>query len=179
MITFISFVLILLGAMNWLSIGALQYDFIAGLFGSQASMFSRIIYFFIGVAGIWILVQTFRGKGRIKINDDGFNKKKDVLAEEKPKKAYSAESGKDYSYSNREYHNNSEAGREYIDTNNSYKEEEDYLNQGFPRDMSHYERREDTKFVKDAPPTKTMQDKTHLDYRSLGYKDFNEEDLDR
>ena len=64
MITFISFTLIILGALNWLSIGALQYDFVAGLFGSQASMFSRIVYFFIGVASVWIVIQLIRGKGR-------------------------------------------------------------------------------------------------------------------
>ena len=53
-----AFVLTCLGGLNWLMIGALQYDFIAGIFGTQANVFSRIIYFIIGIASIYILIVT-------------------------------------------------------------------------------------------------------------------------
>ena len=33
MITFVSFIIVLFGSVNWLSIGMLQYDIIAGFFG--------------------------------------------------------------------------------------------------------------------------------------------------
>ena len=191
MITFISFVLIILGAVNWLSIGALQYDFVAGLFGSQASMFSRIIYFFVGIAAIWIVIQAFRGKGRIKINDDGFNKKKDVLAEEKNSRVSSMETGNDYTHRNineRDYsnHSNSEVGREYANTNNSYRNEDYYNSQGFPRDVSRYENRQNyensnelrNNYNNSVQSKVDLQNK-NIDYKSLGYKDFNEEDLDK
>lgn len=36
--TLICLGLLLIGGINWLSIGFLQYDFVAGLFGSQASI---------------------------------------------------------------------------------------------------------------------------------------------
>ncbi len=63
----IAFGLTCLGGVNWLMIGALQYDFIAGLFGTQANIFSRIIYIIIGVASVYILFVTLFSKGRLKL----------------------------------------------------------------------------------------------------------------
>lgn len=177
MITFISFVLVLLGALNWLSIGALQYDFVAGLFGSQASMFSRIIYFFIGVAAIWIVIQAFRGKGKFKINDDGFDKKKDVLRKEST--LANTEAGRDYSENYERNITNSEAGRDYLDTNNSYREDSGYMSQGFPRDYSRYNERKENYRQDTIQESKPQRQNNEVDYKSLGYKDFHEEDLDK
>lgn len=67
-----AFIFTCLGGLNWLMIGALQYDFVAGLFGTQANVFSRIIYVFIGVCSMYILVVTLFSKGRLKL----FNYKK-------------------------------------------------------------------------------------------------------
>ena len=55
-------------------IGSLQYDFIAGVFGTQANVFSRIIYVFIGFCSMYILVVTLFSKGRLKLF--GYKKKK-------------------------------------------------------------------------------------------------------
>ena len=52
----IAFILASLGGLNWLMIGALQYDFVAGLFGTQSNVFSRIIYVLIGVSAMYILI---------------------------------------------------------------------------------------------------------------------------
>ena len=57
----------LFGCVNWLSIGMLQYDIIAGFFGTQASIFSRIVYIIFGFAALWLLIMAFRGKGRIHV----------------------------------------------------------------------------------------------------------------
>ncbi len=67
-----AFIFTCLGGLNWLMIGALQYDFVAGIFGTQANVFSRIIYVFIGVCSMYILVVTLFSKGRLKL----FNYKK-------------------------------------------------------------------------------------------------------
>lgn len=67
-----AFIFTCLGGLNWLMIGALQYDFIAGIFGTQANVFSRIIYVFIGVCSMYILIVTLFSKGRLKL----FNYKK-------------------------------------------------------------------------------------------------------
>lgn len=74
MMRLIAFILTCLGGLNWLMIGALQYDFIAGIFGTQANVFSRIIYVIIGVASMYILIVTVFSRGRLKLF--GYKKKK-------------------------------------------------------------------------------------------------------
>lgn len=74
---FIAFALLCLGGINWLMIGGLQYDFIAGIFGTQANIFSRIIYVIIGVATVYIVFVTLFGKGKLKLF--GYKKKKQKL----------------------------------------------------------------------------------------------------
>lgn len=67
MITIIAFLLTLIGGINWLMIGLLQYDFVAGIFGYQASILSRLIYILIGASGLILLFKMFKGKGTIAI----------------------------------------------------------------------------------------------------------------
>ena len=62
-----AFLLTILGGLNWLTIGALQYDYVAGIFGTQANVFSRIIYFLVGIAAMYILVVTVFSKGKLKL----------------------------------------------------------------------------------------------------------------
>ena len=73
MFRLVAFVMTCLGGLNWFMIGALQYDFIAGVFGTQANVFSRIIYVFIGFCGLYIAVITLFKKGKLKLF--GYNKK--------------------------------------------------------------------------------------------------------
>lgn len=67
MITFIAFALVVAGCVNWLLIGLLQYDFVAGIFGYQGSVFSRIIYIVIGAAAVYLVVRMFLDKGSIHV----------------------------------------------------------------------------------------------------------------
>ena len=76
MFTIISFILTLLGCINWLSIGLLQYDFVAGIFGYQASVFSRIIYIIIGSGALFLTFKLIKGKGVIAVFSK--NNKKDL-----------------------------------------------------------------------------------------------------
>ena len=82
-ITYISFLIVLFGSINWLSIGMLQYDIIAGFFGTQSSMFSRIIYIIFGFAAIWLIVSAIRQRGKINIVKDRLPLKKLEENEEK------------------------------------------------------------------------------------------------
>lgn len=86
MVTFISFLLVIAGGLNWFAIGFLQYDFIAGVFGTQASLFSRIVYIFVGIASMWLLIMAVRHAGKIDIFNRRFKKSVeniDVLRDEK------------------------------------------------------------------------------------------------
>ncbi len=47
--------LVIIGAINWLLVGLLQFDLVAALFGSSASWLSRIVYSLIGIAGLYLL----------------------------------------------------------------------------------------------------------------------------
>ena len=67
MLTFIGFILTLLGSINWLLIGLLQYDFIAGLFGFQASLFSRLVYILFGIGAIILVIRIIANKGSVKV----------------------------------------------------------------------------------------------------------------
>ncbi len=73
MLTFFAFLLTLAGSANWLMIGLLQYDFIAGFFGYQGSVFSRIIYIIFGIGAVYLLIRVIVNKGIFKV----YEKKKD------------------------------------------------------------------------------------------------------
>ena len=81
--TIISFLILIMGGMNWMSIGLLQYDFIAGFFGTQASIFSRLVYITIGVATAYILFDMLKNKWKV------------VLLKKKDKKTQTSEDKKD------------------------------------------------------------------------------------
>ncbi len=68
MVSIITFIIMAIGSLNWLCIGVLQYDFIAGLFGSQANVFSRIIYAIIGISAFFVCFALIKGKGKLKLD---------------------------------------------------------------------------------------------------------------
>ena len=80
MFRFFAFILTCIGGLNWLMIGALQYDFVAGIFGTQANVFSRLIYVVIGVFSLYIFAVTIFAKGRLKLF--GYKKKKPVVKQQ-------------------------------------------------------------------------------------------------
>ncbi len=68
MLSLFAFILVMVGAINWFCIGLLQFDFVAGLFGSQASIFSRIAYVAVGISAIIILFNLIKNKGKVVFN---------------------------------------------------------------------------------------------------------------
>ena len=81
MFTFIAFILTILGSINWLLIGLLQYDFIAGLFGFQASMFSRLCYIFIGAGCLYLIIRIIANKGSVKVYERKKKKKEEYVTD--------------------------------------------------------------------------------------------------
>ena len=67
MISVICFIIVMFGSMNWLSIGFFQYDIVAGLFGYQGSIFSRIVYIIVGIAAIYLIYVIIKNKGRLTV----------------------------------------------------------------------------------------------------------------
>ncbi len=53
---------VVIGAINWGSIGIFQFDIVAWIFGGQGALVSRIIYTIVGLAGIWCISLLFRDR---------------------------------------------------------------------------------------------------------------------
>jgi uncharacterized membrane protein YuzA (DUF378 family) len=45
--------LIIIGAINWGSIGLFNVDLVATIFGGTTSMLTKIIYILVGLSGLW------------------------------------------------------------------------------------------------------------------------------
>ena len=58
----LSLILIIIGAVNWGSIGIFGFDIVAAIFGGQAAVFSRIIYTIVGLAGLWGISFFFKNR---------------------------------------------------------------------------------------------------------------------
>ena len=56
----IALILVIIGALNWGSIGIFGFDNEAFLCGGQMALISRIIYTLVGIAGIWCISLLFR-----------------------------------------------------------------------------------------------------------------------
>lgn len=65
MISIIAFIITMFGCLNWLSIGLFQYDLVAGLFGYQGSIFSRMVYIIVGISACWLIFAVIKNKGRL------------------------------------------------------------------------------------------------------------------
>ena len=83
MISLISFILVCVGCLNWFSIGILQYDFVAGIFGSQSNIFSRIIYTLVGIASIIVAFNLIKNKGKFVISFKKNNEEYENYLEER------------------------------------------------------------------------------------------------
>ncbi len=56
----IALILVIIGALNWGSIGIFGFDIVAAIFGGQLAVVSRIIYTIVGIAGLWCISLLFR-----------------------------------------------------------------------------------------------------------------------
>ncbi len=66
----ISLILVVIGAVNWGSIGLFQFDIVAWIFGGQDAVVSRIIYTVVALAGIWCISLLFRENEMLKSASD-------------------------------------------------------------------------------------------------------------
>ncbi len=55
-------ILVIIGALNWGSIGLFGIDLVGLLFGGQDALFSRIIFTVVGLAGLWAITLLFKDK---------------------------------------------------------------------------------------------------------------------
>lgn len=58
----IALILVIIGGLNWGSIGIFGVDFVAALFGGPAAVFSRIVYALVGLGALWSITLLFKEK---------------------------------------------------------------------------------------------------------------------
>ena len=58
----IALFLLIVGGINWGSLGLFRFDMVAWIFGGQAALVSRIIYALVGLAALWCISLLFRDR---------------------------------------------------------------------------------------------------------------------
>lgn len=58
----IALTLLIIGSLNWGSVGLFQFDLVAFACGGSASMISRVIYTLVGLSAIWCVSLLFRDR---------------------------------------------------------------------------------------------------------------------
>jgi uncharacterized membrane protein YuzA (DUF378 family) len=56
----ITLLLVIVGGINWLLVGAFQFDLVAAIFGGQDAVLARIVYLLVGLSALYQLVPLFR-----------------------------------------------------------------------------------------------------------------------
>ena len=56
----IALALLIIGGINWGSIGIFNFDIVGSLFGGQSSAISRIIFVIVGLCAVWCISLLFR-----------------------------------------------------------------------------------------------------------------------
>ena len=54
--------LLIIGGLNWGSVGLFQFDLVAFACGGSASMISRVVYTLVGLSAVWCVSLLFRDR---------------------------------------------------------------------------------------------------------------------
>ena len=61
----IALILVIVGALNWGSVGLFRFDIVSWICGGQGSVLARIIYTVVALAGIWCVSLLFRDREEV------------------------------------------------------------------------------------------------------------------
>ena len=66
----LALLLVVIGAINWGSVGLFQFDIVSWIFGGASSIVSRIIFTLVAIAGLWCISLFFRKRDEVlSLND--------------------------------------------------------------------------------------------------------------
>lgn len=66
----ICLILLIIGGLNWGSIGLFQFDLVAWIFGGQDALLSRVVYTVVALSAVWCISLLFRDTTEAGDNDD-------------------------------------------------------------------------------------------------------------
>ena len=58
--TILTQVLLIVGGLNWLLVGVLNFDLVAALFGEMSPL-SRAVYGLVGISAVWQMIMLAKG----------------------------------------------------------------------------------------------------------------------
>lgn len=59
-------VLLIVGGLNWLLVGAFQWDLVAAIFGGQEAVLSRIVYILVGLSAVYLAIRLIQDQGELR-----------------------------------------------------------------------------------------------------------------
>lgn len=65
----IALIILVIGGINWGSIGLFQFDLVGWIFGGQSAVLSRIIYTLVALSAIWCISLMFRENELVESTD--------------------------------------------------------------------------------------------------------------
>ena len=65
MIDRIARALLIIGGINWGSIGLFKFDIVAWIFGGQTAIVSRVIYTVVALSALWCISLLFRDRNTV------------------------------------------------------------------------------------------------------------------
>lgn len=65
MIDRIALALLIIGGINWGSIGLFKFDIVAWIFGGQTAIVSRVIYTVVALSALWCISLLFRDRNTV------------------------------------------------------------------------------------------------------------------
>ena len=65
----IALFLVIIGAVNWGSIGLFGFDIVAWIFGGQGEIVSRIISTLVAISGLWFISLFFRNRETVAVTE--------------------------------------------------------------------------------------------------------------
>jgi len=66
----IALVFLIIGGLNWGSIGLFRFDIVAWLCGGQTAIISRIVYTLVGLCALWCVSLLFREHNAVLSSED-------------------------------------------------------------------------------------------------------------
>lgn len=67
----IALTLLIIGGINWGSVGLFQFDIVAWICGGQTGVVSRIVYALVGLCALWCVTFLFRERAVTDTPDKG------------------------------------------------------------------------------------------------------------
>ena len=74
-VNIISFILVLIGALNWGLVGIFDFNVVDAIFGGGRNLGSSIIYVLVLIAAIWLIISCVMERGQINFRRNDITKK--------------------------------------------------------------------------------------------------------